>query len=72
MDLALSHAGRPNRSERIRPIVNMQYTRRWFVDNKNFRRQRPLEIPRAEWTRVPREHRVLFDWARRPGARVGR
>ena len=72
MDLALSHAGQPNRSERIRPIVNMQYTRRWFVDNKNFRRQRPLEIPRAEWARVPREHRALFDWARRPGARVGR
>lgn len=72
MDLALSHRGQGNSTERVRPIVNMQYTRRWFVDNKNFHRQRPLEIPREEYARIPGEHRSLFDWARQPGPRVDR
>lgn len=72
MDLSLSHRGQGNRSDRVRPIVNMQYTQSWFVDNKNFRKQPSLQIGTEAYKRIPTEHRRLFDWATQPGAKVCR
>ncbi|WP_169727464.1 phytanoyl-CoA dioxygenase family protein [Granulosicoccus antarcticus] len=70
MDLALTHKGQGNRTEQVRPIVNMVYHRSWFVDNKNFRNQPPLQIDSVEYRQIPAEHRHLFDWAIQPGAGV--
>ncbi|MGQ7844753.1 phytanoyl-CoA dioxygenase family protein [Granulosicoccus sp. 3-233] len=70
MDLALTHKGQGNRTDQLRPIVNMVYHRSWFVDNKNFRNQPPLQIDSVEYRRIPKEHRHLFDWAIQPGALV--
>lgn len=70
MDLALTHKGQGNQTDQLRPIVNMVYHRSWFVDNKNFRNQPPLQIDSVEYRRIPKEHRYLFDWAIQPGAQV--
>ena len=70
MDLALTHKGQGNRTDQVRPIINMVYHRSWFVDNKNFRNQPPLQIDSVEYRRIPAENRYLFDWAIQPGAGV--
>ena len=70
MDSALTHKGQGNRTDQVRPIVNMVYQRSWFVDNKNFRNQPPLQIDSVEYRQIPKEYRYLFDWAIQPGASV--
>ncbi len=70
MDMALTHKGQGNRTDEVRPIVNMVYHRSWFVDNKNFRKQPPLQIDSVEYRRIPVKNRYLFDWAIQPGASV--
>ena len=72
MDLSLSHQGLGNRSERVRPIVNMVYHQPWFADNRNFKVQPPLQIEAREFARIPRRHRRLFDWCIQPGPQVSR
>ncbi len=70
MDLALTHKGQGNQTDQLRPIVNMVYHRSWFVDNKNFRQQSPLQIDSVEYRQISIENRHLFDWAIQPGAHV--
>lgn len=70
MDLALSHQGLGNQTEQVRPIVNMVYHQHWFADNRNFRKQPPLQIESAEYDKIPTRHRRLFDWAIQPGPKV--
>jgi tetratricopeptide (TPR) repeat protein len=70
MDLALSHQGMGNQTDQVRPIINMVYHRRWFADNKNFKKQPPLQIKSAEFAKIPKQHRQLFDWCIQPGPQV--
>ncbi len=70
MDLRLSHAGLGNKTNRVRPILNMVYQQPWFADNKNFAKQPPLQIPRDEFKKIPEELRSLFRWATQPGPDV--
>lgn len=60
MDYRLRHAGTANRSDRPRPILYIVYSRPWFLDRRNFDMQSPLQITRAEYERIPDEHRQLF------------
>ena len=60
MDYRLRHTGTANRSDKPRPVVYLVYSRPWFLDRRNFDMQSPLPISRAEYGRIPEEHRPLF------------
>lgn len=64
MDYRLSHQGRANRSDEIRPILTMIYHRPWFRDIVNYGMQDPLRMSDEAYEQVPEQHRHLFDWAR--------
>jgi len=64
MDYRLSHQGRANRSDEIRPILTMIYHRPWFRDIVNYGMQDPLRMSDEAYQQVPEVHRHLFDWAR--------
>ena len=72
MDMRLSHAGLGNKTDQVRPILNMVYQQRWFADNKNFSKQHALKIPAGEYEKIPEEHRKLFAWAVQPGPDISR
>jgi len=63
MDFRLRHGGTANHSAVPRPILYLVYSRRWFQDRKNYesRRQKPIEISRDEYDRLPDQHRHLFE-----------
>jgi hypothetical protein len=63
MDFRLRHAGTANHSSLPRPILYLVYSRRWFQDRKNYetRRQKPIDISRAEYDRLPAKHQHLFE-----------
>ena len=63
MDFRLKHAGTANHSAIPRPILYLVYSRRWFQDRKNYesRRQKPVDISRMEYERLPEQHRHLFE-----------
>lgn len=70
MDLRLSHRGLGNQTQTVRPILNMVYQRYWFSDSRNFQKHPPLQIPAAEYEKIPREHKRLFAWGAQPGPRI--
>lgn len=63
MDFRLKHAGTANKSAIPRPILYLVYSRRWFQDRKNYelRKQKPVDISREEYDRLPEQHRHLFE-----------
>jgi hypothetical protein len=67
-DARVWHGGTPNRSAAPRPVLCNTYQRSWFRDTVNFLSQSPLVMDPAEWTKIPDQHRYLFDWARPPQA----
>lgn len=68
MDYRLTHQGRANRSDQVRPILTMIYHRPWFRDIVNYGKQNPLLMSEEAFAQVPDEHRHLFAWARpKPG-----
>ena len=64
MDYRLSHQGRANRSQAVRPVLSMVYSRPWFRDCVNYELQEPLRISRGELERVAEPWRRLFSWTR--------
>lgn len=62
-DYLLPHAGTPNCSDLIRPLLYFTYSRAWFRDAKNYGRQRPILLPDDEYEKVPHPLRKLFDWS---------
>ncbi len=70
MDLALSHKGQGNKTDNIRPILNMVYQQRWFTDRKNFLIQPSLRISPTDFEKIPRHHRSLVDWIFHPTANL--
>lgn len=44
LDYRMLHSGRPNYSQRMRPILYMTYTRTWFFDETNYRTRKPLNM----------------------------
>ncbi len=57
MDYRLLHAGTANNSSRPRPILYLVYSRIWFQDRKNFKKQAPLQMSQAEYERIPEDLR---------------
>lgn len=60
MDYRLRHTGTPNHSDRPRPILYLVYTRRWFLDRRNYDLQSPLMITRGEYENIPQAYHGLF------------
>ena len=56
-DYRTFHAGGPNFSDEIRPLLYFSYSRRWFKDSLNPDR---LAIDKQEYQKIPEEHRKLF------------
>ena len=60
MDYRVRHQGTPNRTGAERPILYIVYTRPWFIDIRNFRRQPRINIDPADVSRIAPEHQRLF------------
>ena len=65
MDYRLLHQGTVNRSEQVRPVLFIGYTRPWFRDYENFKKQSRLQISRQAYKSIPAAHRSLFSWLAR-------
>ncbi len=62
IDYAVSHYGIGNRSERIRPILNLVYSRPWFRDCRNYHKQPPLRFSPEYLDAAPEQVRKLVNW----------
>ena len=60
MDYRLLHQGTANRSSKARPILFLGYTRPWFHDRENFKRQPRLIIGPQARAQIPAAYRRLF------------
>jgi ectoine hydroxylase-related dioxygenase (phytanoyl-CoA dioxygenase family) len=60
MDYRVIHGGLANRSENVRPILYMVYSRPWFRDGFNFSSQPSLQISKKQLKKVPEIHQGLF------------
>jgi len=60
MDYRTEHRGTANRSERSRPVLFVIYSRYWFTDIRNFRRQARINIEMEEARKIPAEYHFLF------------
>jgi hypothetical protein len=60
MDYRLVHSGRPNVTDRPRPILYMIYSRPWFTDRANLTLQDRIRISPEERATVPEQYRPLF------------
>jgi ectoine hydroxylase-related dioxygenase (phytanoyl-CoA dioxygenase family) len=64
MDYRLTHQGRANQSDRVRPILTMIYHHPWFRDIVNYGKQESLRISDEAYDQVPDEHKHLLAWTR--------
>ncbi|MBX7199021.1 MAG: phytanoyl-CoA dioxygenase family protein [Rhodospirillaceae bacterium] len=53
IDYRTLHAGLPNLSQNVRPILYMVYARSWFVDDTNHRLRSPLNMPLETFRALP-------------------
>jgi hypothetical protein len=53
LDYRTLHAGLPNASRQVRPIVYMVYARPWFFDNSNHLSRIPLDMPIEHYNTLP-------------------
>jgi len=63
-DIRVRHHGTANKSNAPRPIIYAIYNRSWFRDAVNYDGDRPVRISAAEFEKVPKKYRKLFDWVR--------
>jgi tetratricopeptide (TPR) repeat protein len=62
VDYKTAHAGRANKSERVRPIVCLAYARPWFRDVINHRTQPPLRFEPGYVATAPKKVVDLVGW----------
>jgi hypothetical protein len=60
LDYRTLHAGLPNASRQMRPIVYMVYARPWFFDNANHVSRIPLDMPIEHYSKLPASLRPLL------------
>jgi hypothetical protein len=60
LDYRTLHAGMPNASGQIRPIIYMVYARPWFFDNANHVSRIPLDMPIEHYNKLPASLRPLL------------
>lgn len=64
MDYMLLHAGMPNHSTQARPILYNIYSRPWFRDFENYKRQAAVKVSDSEFQKIPDEYKHLYAWTR--------
>ena len=52
-DYRTVHSGEENRSDEIRPLLYIVYSRHWFSDLMNFKKVKPINMSSAEYAKVP-------------------
>jgi len=62
-DYNIRHAGQANNSSELRPVLYNSYSRPWFRDHSNFKRQYSLVVGEKEIKKVPEEYMHLFKFA---------
>jgi hypothetical protein len=60
LDYRTLHAGLPNASRQMRPIIYMVYARPWFFDNSNHVSRIPLDMPIEHYNTLPASLRPLL------------
>jgi ectoine hydroxylase-related dioxygenase (phytanoyl-CoA dioxygenase family) len=58
-DYRTLHAGMPNRSQRVRPVLYVTYSRAWFFDEVNFTARNPTDIVPGRYDDAPALHTLL-------------
>jgi ectoine hydroxylase-related dioxygenase (phytanoyl-CoA dioxygenase family) len=59
LDYRTLHAGMPNRSERVRPLLYITYARAWFFDEVNFTARNPTDLVPGRYDDLPDLHSLL-------------
>lgn len=59
-DYRTLHAGLPNQSSRVRPVLYMAFTRRWYFDEMNYENRTPLDMPLETYLALPESVRPML------------
>jgi hypothetical protein len=70
VDYRTLHAGMPNSSNMVRPILYLVYQREWFFDDGNHRQRLPLDMPLDAIQALPEDLRPLMLRAHQQAVRV--
>ena len=62
LDYSVAHHGLGNRSEQVRPILNLIYCRPWFRDTRNYHLQPPLRFAQGYVEQAPDAVKGLIAW----------
>lgn len=60
IDYRTLHAGLPNMSQTVRPILYMVYARNWFFDDGNHPQRSPLDMPLETFKALPENLKPLL------------
>ncbi len=60
IDYRTLHAGLPNLSQTVRPILYMVYARNWFFDDANHPQRSPLDMPLETFQALPENLKPLL------------
>ncbi|MET0595330.1 MAG: phytanoyl-CoA dioxygenase family protein [Polyangiaceae bacterium] len=60
LDYRTLHAGLPNKSNVVRPIAYLVYTKTWFFDEINHTKRTPLGMTLAQYEALPQEMQPLL------------
>ena len=65
-DYRCAHRGVGNRSQQVRPMLTLIFTRRWFHDYRNYDKQPPIRLSEQAYEQLPVGLKPLFDnWKER-------
>jgi tetratricopeptide (TPR) repeat protein len=62
LDYSVAHLGIGNRSDQVRPILNLIYSRPWFRDCRNYHLQPPLKFAPGYLDEAPDAVHKLVEW----------
>ncbi|MGH1579285.1 phytanoyl-CoA dioxygenase family protein [Planktotalea sp.] len=64
MDYRVQHRGTANRSQDLRPIITLGFSRKWFIDTSNFSKIDPLNLDRQRYEQMDSAQQTLFERAK--------
>ena len=64
VDYSVAHCGMGNRSDKVRPILSLVYSRPWFRDCRNYHLQPPLKFSQAYFNNASETVQKLVGWTR--------
>jgi Phytanoyl-CoA dioxygenase (PhyH) len=64
VDYSVAHCGMGNRSDKVRPILNLVYSRPWFRDCRNYHLQPALKLSQPYFNNASEAVQKLVGWTR--------